>query len=403
MRLLPPELLGQPRGDLEQIPLAWLSREPEPEYRLDSGDILGIHIDGILGDADAAPPITVPEVATLPPAVGVPVPIREDGTLPLPRIEALPVAGMTVAEVEKAIIDVYSVKRKLVNPAKERIIVTLIRPRHERILVIRQDGPDSNSLLEGGGQIPSFRGLTSLATTAITQQKGTGTVVDLPADENDVLNALTRTGGLPGPAGRNEVIIQRGAHRSRRKGEAAIAESTEIIRIPLRHSPGAPRTFLPADVVLHTGDIVYVEARRAEVYYTAGLIPAREIPLPRDTDITVVEAISRVGGPLVNGGLNNSNLSGAIVGPGIGHPSPSLLSVLRRTSDGRQVNIRVDLNVALNDPRENILVMPGDVLVLQETPGEASFRYVTNVLQLGFIADLFRGNSGSATVSGSLP
>ena len=132
-------------------------------------------------------------------------------------------------------------------------------------------------------------------------------------------------------------------------------------------------------------------------------MPAREIPLPRDVDITAVEAIVRAGGPLVNGGLSANNLSGQIVAKGIGHPSPSLLSVLRRTPDGRQVNIRVDLYRALRDPRENVIIEPGDMLILQETPGEAMSRYATNVVTLNFITDLFRTGSSAGTAGALLP
>ena len=45
-----------------------------------------------------------------------------------------------------------------------------------------------------------------------------------------------------------------------------------------------------------------------------------------------------------------------------------------------QVTIAVDLNRALRDPRERILVRPGDVLILQEQPGEALARYTTQTL-----------------------
>ncbi len=156
-------------------------------------------------------------------------------------------------------------------------------------------------------------------------------------------------------------------------------------------------------MILKTGDIVFIEARLAEVYYTAGLLPAREVPLPRDVDITAVEAVTRCGGPLVNGGINSSNLSGQIVSRGLGHPSPSLLSVLRHTPDGRQVNIRVDLHRALQDPSENLLIQAGDVLILQETPGEATARFFTNAITLNFFADLFTTGSSSGSGNALLP
>lgn len=400
VRLLPPELQAESRDQKRTIPLAWLRRPPVTEYRLGAGDILGIYIDGILGERGTLPPVMVPDATNLPPSVGVPIPIREDGTLPLPLITPVNVDGMTVAEAEEAIIEAYSVKRKIVKPETERILVTLMRPRYERILVIRQDNPQetASSTTLGSG---NFRGLSSLATTATTPHAGTGTVVDLPANENDVLNVITRTGGLPGQSALNEIVIQRGGLRP--EGDAAGADGTETIRIPLRINPGEPPPFRPEDVILRTGDIVMVEARLAEVYYTAGLLGAREVPLPRDVDITALEAVARSGGPLVNGGINSSNLSGQIVSRGLGNPSPSLLSVLRHTPDGRQVNIRVDLNRALQDPAENLLIQAGDMLILQETPGEATARFFTNVITLNIFADIFTSGSASGAASAAIP
>lgn len=404
VRLVPPELLAEARDPKETIPLAWLRRPPVTEYRLAAGDVLGVHIDGVLGDRDTLPPVTIPEASGLPPAVGVPIAVREDGSLPLPTVPSIPVAGKTIQEAEAAIIDAYTVQRKLVNLENERILVSLIRPRTERILVIRQDNPGASLHADNSmGLTGGFRGLSSMSTTSTTQFQGTGTVVDLPAYENDVLTALTRTGGLPGAGAQNEVVIQRAGATTTQPDGTTETIRGESIRIPLRISPGALAPFRPGDIVLKTGDILFVEARLAEVYYTAGLLPAREMSLPRDIDITAVEAIVRAGGPVVNGGLHSNNISGQIVAKGIGHPSPSLLSILRQSPDGRQVNIRIDLYRALQDPRENILIQPGDVLILQETSGEAFSRYFSNVLSLNIVSELFSRGSAAGTAEATFP
>ena len=74
--------------------------------------------------------------------------------------------------------------------------------------------------------------------------------------------------------------------------------------------------------------VVFIEARDNDVFYTGGLLPAAENVLPRDYDLDVIEAITRIRGPLVNGAFNVSNLSGAILAPDIGNPSPRLLRTL---------------------------------------------------------------------------
>src|SRR5258708_991076 len=51
VHLLPPELLGEPKGNLESIPLTSLRQPPPDAYRLAPEDVLGIWIEpGILGE-----------------------------------------------------------------------------------------------------------------------------------------------------------------------------------------------------------------------------------------------------------------------------------------------------------------------------------------------------------------
>jgi hypothetical protein len=255
--------------------------------------------------------------------------------------------------------------------------------------VIREDSPN------GGNDVPQRTRFNRVVASESTG-KGTGTVIDLPAYQNDVLNALAKTGGLPGKDAVNEIIIQRGYMKMSGDELMENEERGEEIRIPLRMRPGEELPFGPEDIILHTGDIVLVEARENELFFTGGLLPSGEHVLPRDRDLTVVEAIAQVGGPLVNGGFGGSNLSGNILTTGIGNPSPSLLTVVRRAENGTEVPIRVDLNLAISDPREDIVVKAGDLLVLQETPGEAIARYFTSIFDFTYIHSGTKWTAGAA-------
>jgi hypothetical protein len=77
--------------------------------------------------------------------------------------------------------------------------------------------------------------------------------------------------------------------------------------------------------------------------------------------------------------------------------------VLRKTSDGRQLRIRVDLARALRDPRERILVQPGDILVLQEKPAEAVARYFTNFFRLNFFFRILDERSANSAATITVP
>jgi len=91
------------------------------------------------------------------------------------------------------------------------------------------------------------------------------------------------------------------------------------------------------------------------------------------------------------------------VGSGIGTPSPSLCTVLRKVSPTQQVPIRVDLNRAFIDPRERLLILPGDILVLQERPEESVGRYLSQTLRLSTTLDVVRAGSLNGVGTGTSP
>jgi protein involved in polysaccharide export with SLBB domain len=411
VRFLPDDLLAESREGFKTIPLTTLRRSPPDKYILAARDTLGIYIEGVLGSAESPPPVNVPESAELPPSIGYPFPIRQDGTISLPYVQPVKVAGMTIEEAEKAVINAY-MQKEILRPEDRRILVTLMRPRHIRVLVIRDDSQQRQVTL----QTQSLLGLGTSQTQIGGGGGGTGMVLELPAYENDVLNALTRSGGLPGLDSTQEVIIQKGYWdgRSETAGpgmcyptEADLANTAEakqhIIRIPIRTRGGEPLSFGPKDIILEDGDIVMVQARQPQFFYTGGLLPSSEIPLPSDYNLTAVEAVLKARGPLINGALNSSNISGAVIQSGLGNPNPSLLSVLRQTPNGGQVTIVVDLNEATRDPRENLLIQAGDVLVLQETQDEAITRYLTQTFRFNLFGRFINHVDAQASVNGSLP
>ena len=70
---------------------------------------------------------------------------------------------------------------------------------------------------------------------------------------------------------------------------------------------------------------------------------------------------------------------------------------------GNRATISVDLNRAVRDPRENLVIQDGDVLVLQETPQEAMSRYLTQVFNLNLIGEIFRGEKTVSTAVVNVP
>lgn len=379
VRFLPDEVFGKPRADLHPVPLTVL-RQKEPEQHIvQKGDVLAVVADELIGKGQAGQPAPPPPVqfnpnpnATKPTYLGYPVPVQEDGTIILPEIPPIKVTGMTLIQVQAAIAKAITVDRKLIVPGKERVLVDLIQPRQHQILVVRED---TQGGFIGGG----------VGGVVGASRKGAGFTIKLDNYKNDLLRALNATGGPPGLDAKNEVVIRRGQY------DPANPEAG-YVRIPLRARPDEPLTFTEKDIILNDGDTVFIEARDTEAYYTAGLLGSAQVPLPRDYDLRVIEAITQVRGPLINGSFNQNQFTPSAVNTGIGNPNASLVTIVRTFPNRQQIRIRVDLNQAFRDPRENVLIQPGDLLVMQERPGEAIARYFTQTLRLNTTYELFRNS-----------
>jgi protein involved in polysaccharide export with SLBB domain len=387
VRRLPAEVLGKSKADMQPIDLTLLRRkEPDP-YRLDKGDLLAIVAADLFGPENAPIPVNPPDINNREASSGYPVPVRDDGTISLPgqneNIKPLDVRGKTLREVED------DIKKMIVNAGqfkegKFKVSVQLARRRQYRVYVQREDTQ----------QIP-FSGAGGVG--AIFQnKKGNGVTVYLDEGRNDVLNALNLAGGPPGLDAKNDLIIQRGTFDPANPKK-------NITRIPLRMYPEDQLQISETDITLRDGDIVLIEASQTEFYSTGGVITARQWPLPRDYDLTVLQALAISNAPIVNGGFTQNAFVAQAFSTGLGTPSPALCTVLRQLPNGQQLNIRVDLDRALRDPRENIRILAGDFLIMQERPGDAVLRYLTQTIRINTVTETIRNSTTLQTVTGTNP
>ena len=200
--------MGESRSAKSTIDLSLLTQSKPDQYRVGAEDVLSIYVPGVLGtlidrddEVGETPPITVPVNSDAPPTVGFPLTVRGDGTLSLPQVDPINVEGMTLREVEKAIIKAYTVDAKILSSKRPRVIVTLQRPRTYEVLVVRQEKRDE---VTGAG---AGNGQVNVGST----RKGTARVVSLPAYQNDVLHALAaeEVDGLPGLDAENTIYVIR--------------------------------------------------------------------------------------------------------------------------------------------------------------------------------------------------
>jgi protein involved in polysaccharide export with SLBB domain len=385
-RRVPPQFLAQSKNNLVPLDPARLAQEPPRDYLLDDGDILGVYIEGILpfvppDRPPEPPPVNFPDATSqLDPSLGFPIAVINDGTIQLPNLEPIKVRGLTVDQTRDLIRKYYLDSEILRESSRLQPIVTLMKERTYNVIVIRQDLSGGG----GGGQGGFTRG---------TDYSASGRMLKLKAYQNDVLNALMESGGLPGVNAKNEVKILRASRADQRRRDEFVQqfyqqyycnpdpcgcppplpEDPSILKIPLRLPPGVIPQFGIEDMILEDGDIVYIESRDAEVYYTGGMLGGGEHRIPRDYDLDVLTAMSLSGGSI--GGNRGGGGGGGMGGMGgiggmLGQVPPGMLYVLRKTPCNGQITIAVDLARANLDPRERILVQPGDILILRYKAGE---------------------------------
>lgn len=378
---VPHRFLGRSRETMQDISISRLRQSPPAVYQLAAGDVLGIYIEHVLGDAEESPPVHFPEAGDQPPAIGFPIPVREDGTLALPLVSPIPVEGLTLEQATEKIRGMYTVKNRILKPGQDRVIVTLMRRRQFRILVIREEAGGSEGVLK----------------------RGTGSIVDLNAYENDVLHALNETGGLPGLDAKNEILIIRGGAASGADYDRFVAavnsckkpcssppivgDSPDVTRIPIRFYPEDVPEFTEQDIILETGDIVYIKSRDQERFYTGGALNGGEHLIPRDYDIDVMKAVALAGGKVGGGETGIQALGGGRRGGGNqgGPIGPSRLIVIRKNDNGTEIPIKVDMNRALIDASHRIQVLPGDTLIMQYTLKEEIFNAILNAFNFNYL------------------
>ncbi|GAA5510495.1 polysaccharide biosynthesis/export family protein [Novipirellula caenicola] len=400
---LPPQFFAEPKNDLVPVDISLLSLEPPRDYQLAGGDILGVYIEGVLpfnppNAPPEPPPVNFPDAqSTLPPSIGYPIAVQDDGTLALPLIEPLKVEGLTLEQVREAIRDAY-IDSEILRPEKARPIVTIIKERTYDVIVVREDG----------GNL-STQNIAADFIRGTSDRSASGAMVKLPAYQNDVLHALVETGGLPGLNAKNEVKVLRASLADQRKRaqfmqqfyaqqQAArldpcacppeLPEDPSILRIPLRVKPGVVPNISAKDIELKDGDIVYIESRETEVFYTGGLLPGGEHSLPRDYDLDILGAMA-IAGQGVGSAARTGGGSTFGVGS-VGGVPPGRVYILRKTPCDGQVAIEVDLAKAINDPRQRPLIQAGDTIILQYKCEEELLNFGLGSFFTYGITELFR-------------
>ncbi len=204
---LPQQFEAPSHQSLQAINFALLSKDQNVEYRLGAGDVIGVLVQGIVPPGVNTIPPVIQGSATLNreyypptgvlqgPAIGLPSNVNADGRLALPLVNPVLVQGMTLQEATEAVSRAY-IDEQLVKEGRDRVTLTLLKTRVNRIVVLREDASVETAAVIGRNQ-------------SVINKRGSGFAVDLPFNESDVLHALISSGGLPGIDAYNEVWVLR--------------------------------------------------------------------------------------------------------------------------------------------------------------------------------------------------
>lgn len=370
------------RDNRVPIDFTWLRQSQPKEHIIGPDDVLGIYVEGVLDVPNQLPTVYFPpqerRSIVQSPSVGHPVTVRHDGTVLMPLVGPIHVTELTLAQATERIRQTY-LEREMISEDRGHVTVDLVRPRTFRVFVLREDAETPGPSLVRGDTQPFTK-------------RGASFVLELPVYENDLLTALSETGGLPGIDAYNEVWVLRQSEQSNnllQQLQAGVSIETlgqqpnaDFVRVPLRICPGQAAPFAPADVVLRDGDVVFLESREIEYFLTGGLIGGGKFPLPRDHDVDIFEAIA-IANSNVMGPAGNATATNFRSGPG-NIVAPSDAVVLRTLDNGEQVKILVDLRVAFNDHRERINILPRDMIVLRYKPSELMANIALNFVNFNY-------------------
>ena len=297
-------------------------------YTLDAGDVLAVIVDGVLGDFQSAPVYMPDKNTDTMPGIGYPIVVRENGSIDLPVIAPVNVRGLTTLQAQAKIRNAYLRERVLKPEKGNKVIATLLRKRTINVTLIHDD-PNERPL--GASQFDFYRTPRQVVS-----------VVDLPADQSHVLDALGKAGARFDT--RQVMRVQRGrASQASRRGKVG------------------------------EGDAVRIPPQQRDYYYAGGELQGGRYPL--DDGLNVLQAIAIADGNVSRFRPGRQGVFG-----------PTQLLVVPSSGNSPQV---IDLNRAVQNPNA-YRVRPDDALILQYKTGEVLGNAALQVLRSGVLLRALR-------------
>jgi polysaccharide export outer membrane protein len=333
---LPTELQAPPASSSYRESIAQLGRSFPPPEIIHPGDLLELLVLPYAGDSSTKP---------------IPVRVSEEGSIQVPLVGKVFVAGLAVGEAELAITRAAQERGIYQNPV---VSLTMKKPRSNRITVI-----------------------------GAVRKEG---VYELPIAQSTLLDAILAAGNLTEDADSRVQIYRSEAPNQRRPSsvpngaafKSTTATSSLISELEQPESSPGPIVVDLSQLggkngepyLLEDGDIVVVPQRLKQSVYVLGLVnrPGK-IDIPPNQDLYLLDALAMAGG-------RSSELADKVV-------------ILRdRSPKGGAVRILASIREAKQNPDANIRLAPGDVISVEETPITMFERMLRYFLRIGVSASV---------------
>lgn len=316
----------QPVSNAQTVDYTRLASEVSRSDVIGKGDVLEITISAGLSTEDT---------------VTIPARVNEVGFVDIPHVGPVPLEGLDLEEAESAIANACEQAGLYLSP---HITVTTKR-----------------------------RNMYMITVVGAVELQGT---YEIPAGSSDLLHAIVAAGGLADNAGTNVEIRQAG--RAPASNSPAVAGTGTASDIALAGHSTASGLLAPRIVTvdlatisetnspnyqLEDGAVVMVETRDPASLQVLGLVEEPDVyEYPIGENLRVLGALAMAGG--------RSN------------PVANRILVVRvNPLTGEQAVIQVNYNKAKDDLTENMMLQPGDMVIVDQT---AATMFMDTIRLIGF-------------------
>jgi protein involved in polysaccharide export with SLBB domain len=333
---MPAELRAPPANRVAHMDVAGMVGPGTGTNEINPGDLLEITIASGRSDEDEKQPTQLR--------------VASDGTVDAPPIGPVPVAGLEPVMAEQQIVQAAIARGVFVRPS---ITLQVLKPAVNRITVL-------GAVMEPG-------------------------VKELPKGSSDLARALASAGGMTEEAS-TKVDVLRYSTQSFMADEGArppTASSGDVIQasyssnvVPATGEMNPPQTTridlaqaaekIAPSYSLGDRDVVMVLPQEKQFIHVTGLVhQPNQFELPRNQDVTVLDAIAMAGG--------------------VSSPVADKVFVIRRMPDMQKpVVIQVSVNDAKRDGNENLRLTSGDLVSVERTPSTVIVDSVMTLFRVGF-------------------